>query len=94
VGPNGNGTDVTIRVGTVLLVTPPSRAGGWQVAHYPSTILRVTADLRPAVSQRFIAFAVGEAQVTLVATGTDGRAADSFTIHVRVLEDLTRRQQP
>ena len=90
VGPNENGTDVTVRVGTVLLVSPPSRAGGWQVAEYPEAILRVTADPRPAARQGFVAYAVGEGQLSLTAAGTGGGTADSFTVHVRVLADLVK----
>jgi hypothetical protein len=90
VGPTENGTEVTVRVGTVLLVSPQSRAGGWQIERYPSAILRVTADAGPAARQGFVAYAVGEGQLTLTAVGSVGATVDSFTVHVRVLADLVR----
>ena len=92
VGPDQAGTQVVIRFGDRLTVTPPTRARGWQVHDYPQQILRMQTDPRAAASHNFTAIAVGQGQLTLTAAGSSGATADSFTIWIRVLPDTVKGQ--
>jgi hypothetical protein len=92
VGPDQAGTQIVIRFGDRLTVTPPARPRGWQVHDYPKQILQMHADPRAAASHNFTAIAVGQGQLTLTAAGSSGATPDSFTIRIRVLRDAAKGQ--
>jgi hypothetical protein len=92
VGPDQAGTQIVIRFGDLLTVTPPTRAQGWLVGDYPKQILQLHRDARAAASHSFTAIAVGQGQLTLTAAGPAGTTADSFTIRIRVLRDAAKGQ--
>lgn len=72
---------MTVRVGDLLEVAPAGRPGGWRVADYPSSILRLQGTASAAGSHTFLAVATGEGRVALAA------ATETFVVRVRVLRD-------
>src|SRR5690242_18645684 len=65
VGPESRDTEVVLRFGDRLEVTPPARPGGWQVTGYPADILRLDGSAAAAPSHTFDAIAVGQGQLSL-----------------------------
>jgi hypothetical protein len=82
IGPADAGHEVTVRVGDLVEVSPSGHPEGWRVDGYPKAILRLQNTAGPAAGHTFVAVAVGEGPVTLVA------GAASFTVRVKVLRDL------
>jgi hypothetical protein len=91
IGPGDRGREITIRYGGRLDVAPGHRPGGWRVANYPRSILRLLGSPAPADGHTFTATAVGEGQIILTA-GTG--PANTFTVRVRIMRDMTRHPQP
>jgi hypothetical protein len=86
IGAADAGREVTIRVGDLLDVNPSGP--GWRVDGYPKAILRLEDTAGPAAGHRFLAIAVGEGPVTLVAT------SGTFTVRVKVLRDMVMPVPP
>jgi hypothetical protein len=81
IGPADAGHEVTVRVGDLVEVSPSGHPEGWRVDGYPKAILRLRDTTGPAAGHTFLAVAVGEGPVTLVA------GSASFTVRVKVLRD-------
>jgi hypothetical protein len=84
VGPAGQGSEVVLRFGDRLEVTPPARPGGWPVTGYPAEILRLDGGAAAAAGHTFDAIAVGQGQISF----------GSFTVRVRVMRDLVQPPRP
>ena len=91
VGPDDQGGTIAIRYGGRLGIVPASRPVGWSVTSYPTRVLRIAGSARPADSHTFIAIAVGEGQVDLIAHDGSGK---TFTVRIRVTRDIIQHPQP
>jgi hypothetical protein len=88
VGPADRGGVVTVRVGDRLDVAPAG-PGGWRIVSYPTQLLRLDGDPGPADRHAFVAFAIGDGQVSLAGSG-----GAEFAVRVRVLRDLVQEPSP
>jgi len=87
VGPEGRNSEVVLRFGDRLEVTPPSRPGGWQVTAYPADILRLDGSAAAAPSHTFEAVATGQGRISMAPAGPSPSVVDAFTMRLRVMRD-------
>ena len=89
VGPEGRNSEVVLRFGDRLRVTPPERPGGWRVTEYPTGILRLDGGGAAATGHTFDAVAVGQGQISLAPA-----AGDAFVVRIRVMRDIVQPPRP
>jgi hypothetical protein len=93
VEPQRQDSEVVLRFGERLEVTPPARAGGWQVIAYPAGILRRGGDQTAARRHTFDAVAIGHGDVSLLPARSSS-AVDAFTIRITVMRDNVQPPSP
>ena len=87
VGPEGRNSEVVLRFGDRLRVTPPGRPGGWRVTEYPADILRLDGSAAAAPSHTFDAAAIGRGRISLAPAVPSPSMADAFTMQIMVMRD-------